>query len=410
MQSSWLSAYNGRATLTDLEQLTMDLFNRRVVAFSSKSNREMVRKALATGNYKVNFIDALSEVSTAISEFRATVFVQDWAAVEVSQIRQFHLKFGSSVQATEIIRVLLVQEITPSVLAFCNDALIERVFTYGSASLNLGAELDMITSHQDSSELAKLIREQKREGFEYDQGSIDSRIEDLYQKFPHDTKVKLEFGNLMFRKNKFEVSLLMAQEIFHREPQNMRALNLMARSLMKKGDFKQAFTKLSEASLLSPSNPDRLIMMGDALYGSGDLDRAVNHYQQAINLSAELTPTASGKIGQIKLEQGHIEEALDLFKNSVSEEEAAGFFNNAAVKSVRDGNPQQALKLYETALKALKTDKLKPLIYFNIALSHRRLGNIDNALESIKSSLQYDGQYEKARSQLEQLLALKKTS
>jgi tetratricopeptide (TPR) repeat protein len=61
-------------------------------------------------------------------------------------------------------------------------------------------------------------------------------------------------------------------------------------------------------------------------------------------------------------------------------------------------------------LKALKTDKFKPLIYFNISLSHRRLGNIDEALESIRSSLRYDENYEKARSQLEQLMSLKKSS
>jgi tetratricopeptide (TPR) repeat protein len=401
--------YNHRIA-TKPEHYDMDLLNRRVLAFSSKNNREMIRKTLAAGNFKVSFINALSEVSAAISEFGPTFFVHDWAAVEASQTRQFHLKFASSVQATEIIRILLVQEITPSILAFANDALIERVFTYGSASLNLGAELDMVAARQDSSELAKLVREVKTEDFEYDQNSIDERIEHLYQKFPHDTKVKLEFGNLSFRRQKYDVALSLAQDIVNREAHNMRAMNLVARCLMKKGDFQKAFATLSEASVLSPANPERLIMMGDALYGSGDLDEAIDYYQEALDIEPELKPEAGGKIGQIRLEQGQLEDALDLFKNSVSEEEAAGFFNNAAVKAVRDGHPQQALKLYETALKALKTDKFKPLIYFNISLSHRRLGNIDEALESIRSSLRYDENYEKARSQLEQLMSLKKSS
>ena len=84
-------------------------------------------------------------------------------------------------------------------------------------------------------------------------------------------------------------------------------------------------------------------------------------------------------------------------------EEEAGYFNNAAVVAVKAGKFKEAIKLYETALKSLKTDKLKHIIYYNLGLSHRRDGNIPEATKMMKRAIKYKPDYEKAKKQLEQL-------
>ncbi len=379
----------------------VDLLNRKVLSLCSQSNRELVRKSLASANYRVSFISSLGEVMAALAEFKPSVFVHDWQAVDETQTRKFHLHFSHSSASTELVRVLLVPEVTPNMLAFANDAFIDRVFSYGSASLNLGFELDMVTATVAKNELAKLLRESRSEGFQYDQKQIDEKVEELYQKFPHDNKVKLEFGNLSFRQKKFPEALVLASDLVAREPQNLRALNLMARAMMKTGEWDKALTVLEGAQILSPSNPERLMMIGDACFGKGDLEKALACYEEAADLDPDLLPASQRQMGRIKLEIGEVEEALQLFKNSVSEDEAAGFFNNAAVAAVRDNKPEQALKLYETAMRALKTDRLKPLIHFNIALSHRRLGHNDFAVKHLKKALHFDPQYEKAQAQLD---------
>jgi tetratricopeptide (TPR) repeat protein len=390
----------------------VDLLSRKVLSLCAQHNRELVRKTLAMANYKVSFISALSEVTSAIAEFKPSVLVHDWAAVDETQTRKFHLNFSRTSTATELVRVLIVPDITPNLLAFANDALIERVYSYGSASLNLGAELDMVTSVQDKSEIAQLVRESRADGFKYDQNKLDAKVEELYQKFPHDTKVKLEFGNLNFRQNKYTEALVLASDLVAREPMNLRAMNLMARAMMKTGQWDKALDTLEQAQILSPSNPERLVMIGDACYGKGDLNKALQCYEEAADLDPDMIPAAHRQMGQIKLEMGQVEEALNLFKNSVSEDESAGFFNNAAVAAVRDGKPEQALKLYETAMRALKTNRLKPLIHFNIALSHRRLGDNESAVKHLKKALQIDPNYEKAKVQLDQIMRapMKKSS
>ncbi|HYX36975.1 MAG TPA: tetratricopeptide repeat protein [Oligoflexus sp.] len=381
----------------------VDLMSRKVLSLCSQQNRELVRKALAMANYKVSFISSLSEVTSAIAEFKPSVLVHDWQAVDETQTRKFHLNFSRTSTAAELIRVLIVPDVTPNLLAFANDALIERVYSYGAASLNLGNELDMATVSQEKSEVSRMVRETRAEGFKYDQKKIDDKVEELYQKYPHDNKVKLEFGNLSFRQNKFAEALVLATDLVAREPQNLRAMNLMARAMMKQGHWDKALQTLETAQILSPSNPERLVLIGDACYGKGDLNKALQCYEEAADLDPDMIPAAHRQMGQIKLEMGEVEEALNLFKNSVSEDESAGFFNNAAVAAVRDGKPEQALKLYETAMRALKTNRLKPLIHFNIALSHRRLGDTESAVKHLKKAMQIDPNYEKARVQLDQI-------
>jgi tetratricopeptide (TPR) repeat protein len=73
------------------------------------------------------------------------------------------------------------------------------------------------------------------------------------------------------------------------------------------------------------------------------------------------------------------------------------------VQAVRRGETEQSLRLYETAMAALRTDKLRPLVYFNIGLAHRRLGRFDEALRAFRAALKIDPQYQKAVQQIQEI-------
>ncbi len=362
-----------------------------------------MKKGLVSANFKVSFISALSEVASALNDFKPSVLVHDWAAADETQTRRFHLNFGKSSQATDLMRVLVVPEVTSKILAFASDAGIEKVVSLANASLKLGQEIEMTKAAEGASEVVKTLREIVHSEGTYSQKDVDQKISGLYEKFPHDQRVKLEFGSLKLRTDGVGLALQLASEVLNSEPHNLRAINLKARSLMKQGQFDEALESLGAAHVLSPGNPDRLIMMGDACYGKGDLDKAFEFYEEAAIPGSANEADAKKGMAQIRVDQGKIEDALDFLKNGVSEDEAAGFFNNAAVIAVREGKPEKALKLYESALGALKTNKLKPLIYFNIAHAHRRLGKADLAESFLKKALKVDPNYEKAKQSLEQL-------
>ena len=89
-----------------------------------------------------------------------------------------------------------------------------------------------------------------------------------------------------------------------------------------------------------------------------------------------------------------------------SEAETASFFNNSAVQAVKEGKLEESLKLYEIALKTLKTDRFKAQIYFNIALNNRKLQRLDEAQKAAKRAVKYDSSFEKAKKQLEEIEAI----
>ena len=112
-------------------------------------------------------------------------------------------------------------------------------------------------------------------------------------------------------------------------------MNLLSRAMMKQGDFKTAAQILEKANVLSPKNPERLLMLGDAFYGQGDIKKALSFYGQAKQEDEDLALNADRKIGTIYLEEGQLESAISLFKESLSEEEAASIFNSVFPLPVR---------------------------------------------------------------------------
>ncbi len=375
---------------------------RRVLALCAQSKRDMIKKALQN-DFKVSFISALSETYDAINSFKPELFLHDSQAQDETQLRQFHFKFGQSTTAIDLVRIILVAEVTPQMMAFASDALIERLHSFNAISLSLVTEAKMLLDGRESNEMQKFLRESKQSSFQYSQEKIDSKVEQLYNKFGHDPKVKLEYGNLLLRQGHHEKVVPIAQDLINKDPNNLRANNLMARVKMKLGYFEEALELLNRGNILSPSNPSRLVMLGDAFFGKGDLDRALEHYEQAINLDGDTLVEAGRQVGRIKLARGELAEAVTFFKSCVSEEESAGFFNNAAVQAARAQQFEGALKLYESALQTLKTDRLKPVIYFNIALSHVRLSQNDEAIKALNRALSFDPKHEKSISLLQKV-------
>jgi tetratricopeptide (TPR) repeat protein len=370
----------------------------------------MVKRAMQAAQFKVSFISTLSDVTRAIADLKPDLFVHDWGAQEESQARQFHLKFGQSTSAIELGRIILVPEVSPPLIAFASDAMVEKFQPYSSVPLTLANEIRMMLDGREASELHKFLRETRLSSYRYNQKEIDLRVEALFESFPHDPRVKLEFANLELRQGHFGRALTLAQELLNREPLNLRALNLLARAKMKLGDWDEALQSLTRANALSPHNPIRLMMIGDALFGKGDMEAALTHYHQAMKLDAELVKEAGRQVGLIKLQQGELEEAVMFFKSAVSEDEAAAFFNNAAVQAVRLEQYEVALKLYQSALQTLKTDRLKPLIHFNIALSYARLKAFEEAILALKTVLRHDPHHAKAINLLEKVKGAKAAS
>ena len=374
-----------------------------LILSGEKSPYRAVLKKSLDQSFEVSFISSISEITSAMNAFKPNIFIHDWTATDDSQGRQFHFRYSQITTEETIFRVIVATKVTPSLLAFANDAYVDKVIDYATAKLNLSTQVEMLINNSGHKAILELIKATKSGGSQYSQKEIDILVESTYLNFPHDMNVKLEMGNLKLRQDNPSKAREIAAAILQDTPHNMRAVNLLSRIAMKEGNWDEAQKLLEKANTISPKNGERLLMLGDACYGKGDLDTALEFYKEAADSSPELADKAESAMGKVKVSQGDLEGALGLLQKSASEEEAAGYFNNAAVIAVKNGDSKHAIELYETALKALKTDKLKHIIFYNLALSYRRVGSNQEAVKFTKRALKYKPDYDKAKRQLNQL-------
>jgi tetratricopeptide (TPR) repeat protein len=372
-------------------------YQKILVLTKEGANRASIMKMLQNAGFEVHFVSAISEVINAINSFGPGIFIHDYESVDKSQGDLLQQRLNRLDHLAPIIRVIYAMEITPKLMAVASDTNIRRLVPYSSNIESLGLELKMVANTESSvGDMQRKVKEIMKGSGRHSQDEADKVIEETYQKFRHDNTIKIEFGGVLIRRNKVEDAKVMGEQILIKEPTNLRAMSLVSRALMKQGRMEDAIKVMENANSLAPGNPERLMSLGEAFYKTNQPEKAKTAFNQAKDNDPSVAGDANKALGQIAIDQGDLAAATDLIRNSCSEDEAAGFFNNAAVQAIHQGKPKEALALYETALKALKTDRLKSAVYYNIALAQSDLKNFSDALKSISKALKLEPEFEKA--------------
>ena len=378
-----------------------------ILSSDNSPNRKMFESILGT-KYELSFKSVLLEITSFIHAYEPDILIHDWCTINDSQGRLFHQKYAQSSSSRDIFRMIVAPKVTPSMMAFAADTHIDKVIDVTSATLNLEMQLEILMNSSGHKEILNLIQIVKMKSGAYSQDSIDKKIEKIFEEFPYDENVQIEMAHLNLRRDKIEKSKSQVEKVLKKNPVNLRAVNLLSRILMKEGKWQNANKLLKKSNEISPYNSERLLLLGDSCFGAGDLDDAISFYNDAISANPDVTDDAEQSIGKVMIAQGDLEEALNLIQKSASEEEAAGYFNNAAVLSIKEkGDYKHAIKLYDMALKTLKTDKLKPKIYYNLALSYKKFGDLKEAIKFLKRALKYNPKFTKAERYLNSINEMK---
>lgn len=366
-------------------------------------DRDPLVKALRKDGVTAMFGQNHVVLDEILEKFNPASMLHIWPGMDPQEAIKLHQRL--SLTNPQLCRIIQVEAISPGIAAIAADTGIKRVLTNVLKASSVATEVQMaLASIQQQPELVKLLQE-IRTTKAYDQQKIDKEIERSYLFFPHDPTVRLEFGNLSFRQKRFSLSQEIAESLIAQNPNNVRAINLLARIYMFKEDISKAIDLLESANILSPYNTDRLLLLGDAFYNIGNNQKARDYYKQVLDLDRSNGVEAYKGIVKINLKEGHLNAALQIVQESLSEEEAASIFNNAAIHSVHKGEIESSLQLYEAALKAVKSRKLQATVYFNIALAYERLGRIDESLKNIERSLELDPNFDKTKRHKSRLLS-----
>lgn len=382
--------------------ITLD--SHRILILSAEgSHRENMRAALMQMGYNVSFSSALSDAFDLLMSIKPQILIHDWTVADASQSAAFEQRLARHDDFQKLIRILLCPNITPQVLGIAHDTGIRRVLSHATSNLSLGNEIEMAkAADSNMSELQKFARDLRSNSVKYEQSKVDSMVEKAWGQFSHDPVVKVEFGNLCLRRQEYDRSKQIASELLQADESNVRAMNLMARSLMKEGRFQDAVGILERANNLSPKNSDRLIDLGNCFFKTGNHSKAKECYTEALAAGDDSKEAKVG-LGRIVLTEGDVNAALKLFTEGVSEDEAASYFNTAAIQAVREGRMEEAMKLYETALAALQGRGNKAIIHYNIALWHKKQNQLEEAMRSLRRCLKLDPTNVKAQAKLREV-------
>lgn len=373
-------------------------YDKILVLTKEGGNRTNIAKSLQAAGFSVDFVGSASEIVDALNNFGNGIFIHDFEATEKSQGELLQQRLFRLEEYAPIIRIILAVEITPKLLAIASDTQVKRLVPYSTNLTSFGQELKMISKTETSvGEMQRKIRALVSSQGKSKQDEADKIIETTYNQFKHDPAIRVEFGGVLIRRDKFDDAKIMGEQILQKDPNNLRAMSLVSRALMKQGKLNEAIAIMENANNLAPGNTDRLLHLGDAFFKTGQTEKAKATYKQAKDMDPGSVAEADKALGQIALTEGDAAAALDLFVNSCTEDEAAGFFNNSAVQASRAGKPEHALELYQTALKALKTNRLKTAVYYNIALTYLDLQLFKDALKSVNNAIKYDKEHDKSQ-------------
>lgn len=350
-------------------------------------------------------------ISLAWSQKPSVVLV-DWAAFEPEEITQFLQKLRKLKESKTLPLVILAQEVSLQCLAVSVEYESWQVLLASSLQSRLAGLLEEI-SHEllsPSNLRCRLVAlEQASQG--RSQESIDHAVEALYAQFPEVPKAMLEFANLCLRKGDLQKAEALGLRLAFGEAakgrgtsakslKDLRAVNLLSRIRLKQGKFSEAVALLEQAELLSPRGLERLVMLGESYRHLGDSKKARLSLFKALEQEPE-NDQAKINMGLIDLSEGQINQALALFRDTASEEEVAGFFNNAGIVAIHRGEFSKAIGLYEAAHDALRSNALKAKIQFNVGLAFEKWNKNDKARQHFKNALTLDPSLVKAKRHLE---------
>ena len=207
--------------------------------------------------------------------------------------------------------------------------------------------------------------------------------------------VEIRKGNSRAARSFYEKALALA-------PDSAVASHKIADSYVKEGDFAKAEQIISRVTGDNPYNIRLLENAGIAYFETGDKARtqqtitAIRQIDRRNKISTEVE-------SRIFIREGNFEKLIDTLAVSHSDEDLVSFLNNEGVKLSKGGSFATAIAMYSQCLAKMGANKYRYILYFNMAASHKKMGDMSQAVKLLNMALDVNPSYDKAIDALKQL-------
>src|SRR5438132_1201755 len=228
-------------------------------------------------------------------------------------------------------------------------------------------------------------------------GNLEAAIQHLetaYKVSPPSIELKLRLAALYAQSGRIEQGLVLAREVTTSQPKLAAGHYVMGQLQLERGDLQQAADALNTAISLQPNLGAAYFLRGTVHERKGERDRAIVAYRKAQSLSPK-NPAVLNNLAWIYASRSeNLEEALSLALGA----QKLAPDSPAILDTV--GFVHYKRKEYSKAEPVLRRAaelgaKMAP-IHYHLGMTYYRLGKQEDAIASLKRSLQLDGQFSDA--------------
>jgi tetratricopeptide (TPR) repeat protein len=327
----------------------------------------------------------------------------EWDAFLVSEITEFLQKLRSNPRFTMTPVIILSSASTGDIAPIAVEYDVAKTVRAQSQSPEFKRAVKQIAAELMRPDAYRTKLHQL--GLEQDQKNwreADKIIESLYKEFPDSHRAKIEYANLCLRRGAVTDALLTARRALAFSPNNLRAMNTIARAHLLSGNYTEAVAILERSNAVSPGNVERLVSLGDGLLALERLKEAKEKYQQASKIDQK-SETARQGLATIALSEDNFNNAVEILRDCQNQTELASLYNNIGIMAAKKGRFRTAESSYHAAIKALSQNDLKAKVHFNLGLRFERESNPSKATVEYKKALDLSPVFPKCKSRLNKI-------
>lgn len=205
-------------------------------------------------------------------------------------------------------------------------------------------------------------------------------------------KILYELAKIYFQHNMLDVAEEMINRCIGENSIFEKAWILKSDIHLKKADYNSAISSLKRVFELNPKSSNVLFKIGKIYLMRGKLDKARDYFYMAYKEEPNNLNLIQN-IWNIYLEKGLVKQVLLDFKHILYKHLTLETLNNLAVSLRKEGMIEEAIDAYKQALtKDPKNDK----IHYNLAVAYLNTNKKKKALDHLLKAIEINPEFEKA--------------
>ena len=385
-----------------MSKKSMETILQRPVIFSSNNqlHADFLKILARYKSQKIHFSEDRDDVIEALNIRKGNLLVVDWSlgaedCTAVLEAASAHGKLGSRPI------FLIAEEMLPCLLGASIEYSIKKILWGNVEQSEIEESLEELVHYDFSKQHMKDLEKVSECQGEGNWEEAVACLKVMIDQNPEDIECEMSLADSYFRAGKLDAGLDLLDKILKEDKNNVRALHMKSRYLMKKKNFKEAEQLLLKAHEVSPWNTERLISLGNCSLQLDRHDHGEEFFNQALKIDNKNKDAIKGK-AHAKLQNGEMEDGIKLLSQVSSDYEIVSMFNTAGIVAGRHKHIEKSLNLYQLAIgHTHEHDELASKIFFNLGLTYLKGDDRNKAIECFQKALEIDKGFAKAKHNLE---------